>query len=137
MIKVVDDHLWEAQYPAETVATLLRYGAGTFRHTLEFYEIRNPAGELVMTAGVALWSMVRPPEIWTVLAKPYFVNLRESLAITREAMQLPLRNWPGLVCDVLAASKKEMHFVQYLGWQPTGRRSLRPDGDKYIQFGVL
>jgi hypothetical protein len=137
LINITSTHSWEAEFPAAATAELLRYGRKTFEYTHEFYEVRNPAGEIVLTAGVAVWSPLRPPELWIVLAKPYFRNLRESLAVTGEALATPVSRWPSLVCEVMKTAKRELHFVNYFGWVPTGRKSLRPDGDNYIQFGVV
>lgn len=136
MIKEVDTMPWEGEYPARVVAAVLRYGADTLTFTQKYYEVRNLQGELILGAGVALWSFSRPPELWVMLAKPYFVNLRESLRFTKEALRLPASQYPGLVCDVAKTNKTELHFVYHCGWQPTGRRSLRPKGEDYIQFGV-
>lgn len=136
MIKEVDTLPWEGEYPARVTAAMLRYGADTIAFTKRYYEVRNPAGEMIMGVGVALWSFSRPPELWVMLAKPYFTNLRQALAISREAMALPVSQYEGLVCDVLKTNKTELHFVQHHGWRPTGARSLRPNGDLYTQFGV-
>ncbi len=136
MIKEVDTLPWEAEYPARVTATMLRYGTDTLRYTKRYYEVRNPRGELILGAGVALWSFARSPEIWIMLAKPYFVNLRESLRLTAAAMILPKMHYPSLVCDVDRDSATELHFVKHLGWVPSKLPSLRPDGHKYIQFEV-
>jgi hypothetical protein len=136
MIREVDALPWEGEYPGATVATFLRHGADTLIYTQRYYEVRNPAGALILGVGVALWSFVRPPELWVLLAKPYFADLRESLRITREAQVLPLSQYSGLVCDVARNNAVENHFVKHMGWSPSGNESLRPDGHKYIQFEV-
>lgn len=136
MIREVEDFAWEAEFPASTVAKFLRDGADTLAFTQRYYEVRNPRGELIMVLGVALWSFARPPELWLLLAKPYFVNLRKSLQITRAAMALPISQYPGLVSDVRRDNVAELHFVQHHGGRPTGRKSLRPNGADFIQFGV-
>jgi len=136
MVNEVTDFPWEGEYLAATTATILR-GAETLMYTKRFYEVRNQRGELLLSAGVALWSFVRPPELWLHLAKPYFVNLRESLRITIEAMALPADQYPGLVCDVRKDNVTELHFVKHCGWRPTGHASLRPNGEDFIQFEVM
>lgn len=136
MVQETEGMSWEAEYPATAVANLLRFGMETLARTLRFYEVRNPAGEIILNAGVALWSFSRPPELWIVMAKPFLFNLRESLRLSLEAMKLPAAQYEGLVCDVARDNRAELHFVYHLGCKPTGRPSLRPDGDKYIQFGV-
>lgn len=135
-IRSVADFPWEGEYPSSTFATLLRYGRESLDYTKEFYEVRTPSGELILGAGVALWSFARPPELWTILAKPYFLNLRESLRLTRAALSIPAEKYANLVCDVEKNSKKELHFVKHMGWVPTGQPSLRPNGNQYIQFKV-
>ena len=136
MIKEVDTMPWEAEYPARVTAALLRYGRDTLLYTQKFYEVRNVRGELILGAGVALWNFVRPPELWIMLAKPYFVNLRDSLRETAVALALPKQQYPNLVCDVARDNKAELHFVKHIGWRPTGQPSLRPNADRFIQFGV-
>lgn len=136
MIKEVETMPWEAEYPARVTAAMLRYGMDTLLYTKRYYEVRNSSGELILGAGVALWSFARPPELWIMLAKPYFLNLRESLRLTAEALPVPATQYPNLVCDVLKTNKSEIHFVRHMGWRPTNQRSLRPRGDDYIQFEV-
>lgn len=136
MVQETESMSWEAEYPAAATANLLRFGAETLARTLRFYEVRNPAGEIILNAGVALWSFSRPPELWLVLAKPFFRNLREALRLGREAVKLPVSQYEGLICDVACDNQAELHFARHLGCRPTGRPSLRPDGDQYIQFGV-
>ena len=136
MIKEVEGFSWETEFPAAATAAMLRDGADTLVFTQRYYEVRNPQGELIMALGVAVWSFARPPELWVVLGKPYFVNVRKSLNITRADMALPVSHYPGLVCDVRKDNAMELHFVKHHGWTPTGKRSLRPNGDSFIQFGV-
>lgn len=136
MIKEVDVMPWEGEYPARVTAAMLRYGRDTLTFTRQFYEVRNVRGELILGVGVALWNFVRPPELWVMLAKPYFLNVRESLKVSREALALPVEQFPGLVCDVLNGNKTEEHFVWAHGFRPTGQPSLRPNGGAYTQYGV-
>lgn len=132
----LDTFPWEGEYPASTCAALLRYGEETLNFTKCFYEVRREDGALILGAGVAVWSFVRPPELWIILAKPYFTNLRSSLRLTKKALELPASTYPNLVCDVEKTAKRELHFVQHMGWVPTGQASLRPHGEDYIQFKV-
>ena len=137
MVQEVDMFPWEGEYPAPQMARFIRNQAETLMYTKRFYEVRNDSGELILGAGVALWSFVRPPELWLLLAKPYFVNLRDSLRLTKMAMALPAEQYSGLVCDVRKTNKAEMHFVKHCGWRPTGHASLRPHGENFIQFEVM
>lgn len=136
MINEVEGMPWEGKYPANVTASLLRYGADTLQFTHSYYEVRNPKGELIVGLGVAIWNLVRPPELWIMLAKPYFANLRQSLRITRAAQRLPISEYPGLVCDVARDSVVEQHFVEHCGWRPTGSASLRPAAEDFIQYGA-
>ena len=136
MIKEVDTMPWEAEYPARVTAAMLRYGADALAYTKKFYEVRNVSGELIMGVGVALWSFARPPEMWIMLAKPYFVNLRDSLRTSRAALHLPASQYPGLVCEVKKGNAAEEHFVLVHGFRPTGQPSLRPNGAAFTQYGV-
>jgi hypothetical protein len=136
VIKEVDTMPWEGEYPARVTAVMLRYGADTLAYTKKFYEVRNVKGELIMGVGVALWNFARPPELWIMLAKPYFTDLRRSLTISRAALHLPAYDYPGLVCDVKNGNKVEEHFVRSHGFRPTGQPSLRPNGAAYTQYGV-
>ena len=45
MIQEVDTLPWEAEYPSQVTAALLRYGADTIAFTKRYYEVRNPSGE--------------------------------------------------------------------------------------------
>lgn len=127
---------WEGEFGAAQTAQLLRSGADTLECTLSWYEVRNPAGEVLMLAGVALWSFVRPPELWTALCVPFARNLRESLTLTRDAIRLPISQYPGLVCEALWADWKAQNFIRKLGFTPSSRESLRPNGHLYRQFEV-
>lgn len=127
---------WEGEFGAERTAQLLRTGDDVLNCTLSWYEVRNPAGEVLMIAGVALWSFVRPPELWTMLCTPYTRNLRESLTLTREAIRLPISQYPGLVCETRRTDLAAQSFARKLGFRPSERRSLRPNGELYRQFEV-
>lgn len=137
MVREVDTFPWEGEYPAASVARFISCQSETLMYTQRFYEVRNAAGELILGAGVALWSFVRPPELWLMLAKPYYVNLRDSLRLTKAALALPAADYEGLVCDVRKDNVSELHFVKHCGWVPTGRPSLRPHGENFIQFEVM
>lgn len=136
MIREAELMPWEAKFPTASVASMLRYGGDTLAFTRKFYEVRQEDGQIIMAAGVAIWSMVRPPELWVMPAKPYFVNLRSSLRTTRAAMALPVAQFPGLVCEVERDNAVELHFVKFMGWVESGRRSIRPNGERFIQFKV-
>lgn len=136
MVSEVDTMPWEAEYPARVTALMLRYGAETIAYTQKFYEVRNPKGEMILGAGVALWNFARPPELWMLIAKPFFVNIREGLRLTRRALYLPASQYPNLVCDVRKDNVTELHFVRHLGWAPSGQPTLRPNGEAFIQFKV-
>lgn len=136
MVNEVEDFPWEGEYPSGPFAKLLKHSAETLGYTHSFYEVRRPDGTLILAAGVAVWSFVRPPELWLILAKPYLKNLRENLHLTREALHLPLKKYPDLVCEVEKGYKREEHFVKHIGWKPSGYPSLRPDGHNFTQFRV-
>ena len=131
---------WEGEFSAAALEPMLRdimYNNGqTLGRTDRFYEVRNAAGEIIVATGVAVWSFVRPPEMWLLLAKPFLRNVRDSILRTREAQRLPAARYPNLVCDVAKDNKRELHFVRALGWVPTGVASLRPNGADFIQFKV-
>lgn len=135
-ISIVNEFPWEGEYLMAGLRELLLYGKQTFDKTWVFYEVRNVRGEIVMTAGVAVWSLVRQPEAWLLLTKAFSQNLRESLELTREALSLAGARFPGLICEVLADNAADLRFAKAVGWKPTGVPSLRNDGFTYIQFGV-
>lgn len=135
-VNQVVDFPWEGEYSAESVAGFLANSAEVFGYTKAFYEVRRPDGALILGAGVAVWSFARAPEMWIMLAKPYFENLRESLRVTRDALSLPAEVFPHLTCEVKKTSAKELHFVKHMGWVPTGEPSIRPNGHNYIPFRV-
>ena len=131
---------WEAEFTARATAGMLRdmtrNNAQTLGRTDRFYEVRNAAGEIILAAGVSVWSFVRPPELWLLLVKPFMRSLRDSLILTREALQLPLRHYPNLVCEVRRDNQTELRFVAACGWHISGDLSLRPNGEDFIQFKV-
>lgn len=136
MVREVNEFPWEGEYPSATFAKLLKHRDETLGFTRSFYEVRRADGALILGAGVAVWSYVRPPELWLILAKPYFENLRESLRLTRAGLRLPAETFPYLVCEVEHGMRREEHFVKHMGWVPSGQPSLRPDGHNFTQFRV-
>jgi hypothetical protein len=132
----VADMPWEAELTVPALRQWIGAGEVTRAFTQQYYEIRSIDGALVAVAGVAVWSLTRAPEAWILLAKPYFTHLRESLRLTREALHFAAQQYPGLISEVHRENAVELHFASHVGWVPTGRRCLRPDGDNYIQFKV-
>jgi len=138
MVREVYEFPWEAQFDAATCTVMLgdmtRNNSQTLGRTLRFFEVRNPAGDIILVSGVALWGVTRPPELWMMMAKPFTNLLRESLYLTREGLRLPLSIYGRLVADVANDNAKELNFVKKLGFRPTGERSVRPGWEDVTQF---
>lgn len=140
MIREVEGFPWETEFDSATMAQILRgYKFGrhdTMEYTQTFYTVNRPDGTILLAAGVAIWSFVRQPELWLILAKPFFANLRESVKLTSEVWNIPAQTYPNLICEVRKDSPRDYRFAEHFGWQLTGQPSLRLDGEDYIQFGI-
>lgn len=140
MIKEVEGFPWEAQFDSSTTAAILRgYNEGhhdTMDKTQTFYTVHAEDGTLILAAGVAVWSYVRRPELWLILAKPFTQHLRQSLRLTKEVWTVPSERYPNLICEVKRDNAQELHFARYFGWRETDERCIRPGGADYIQFEV-
>lgn len=106
------------------------------RYAKRFYEVRNPAGALILIAGVCVWSLARKPELWIMLGKPYLQNLRESVLLSREALRLPAMTFPGLICEVRKDDKPALSFAKHCGFREITASSLRKNGEDFIQLEV-
>lgn len=140
MIREVEGFPWEAAFGPATAGKILRgYKKGhhdTMDKTHTFYTVHRPDGAIILAAGVAVWSFVRRPELWLILAQPFTENLRESLRLTKEVWRVPSQKYPNLICEVDKHNAQELHFARYFGWRETGERCIRPGGADYIQFEV-
>lgn len=134
MVSEVEDMPWEARFRLDDLVALLRFGRETLDYTRSFYEVRDVSGELILVAGVALWNFVRPPELWTALAKPFLHNVNANLRMTRRDLVVPLTQYGYLVADVANDNPRDAHFVRALGFAPSGRKSLRPNADAVTQW---
>lgn len=136
MIKEAEGMPWEAELPAAVTANLWKNRNDTLVKTRTYYTVHNPSGEIIMVAGVGIWSFVRNPELWVGLAKPFYRNLRESVRLTREALRLPVSQYPNLICEVETTNRVNAAFAEHFGWRRTGIRSIRPDGELYTQYEI-
>lgn len=134
MIKEVEDFPWEAEFSSEVTSNFLRNKNDVLIKSIRFYEVRDPSGAIILAAGIGVWSYVRRPELWIAMAKPFLRNLRQSVKLTREALQLPASQYPDLICEVRKNTPTHVNFVKHFGWRPTGVGSIRPDGDNFIQY---
>lgn len=140
MVREIDSFSWEPQFLPSATANMLADLADrgeTLGRTKRFYLVYDQRGDIIAEAGVALWAFTRPPELWIMIAKPFMRNLRESLHITREALELPKSQFHHLVAECYLQEHKSINFVKKLGFRPTGAISVRPNGQNFIQFEVV
>ncbi len=140
MVRESFEFSWEPEFTATALSGMLRdirfNNSQTLGRTKAFYEVLDEAGDILLEAGVAVWSYTRPPELWLMLAKPFFKSLRNSVVLTREALRLPASKFDRLICEVRNTDLAEMRFVKHFGWRPSPNPSFRPDAHLFTQFEV-
>lgn len=134
MVSEETEFPWEGEFLAKDVALLIKYKYETLKYTKRFYAVRNPSGEMIMGAGVALWNFARPPEIYIMLCAPFVYNLRESFQLSKEALRLPVHTFGRVVCDVYSADERAVNFARKFGFTPNGQKSLRPTAKLVTQL---